>query len=124
MMINKTRLRSLIKVSFSLICGGIFYTFWLAIFLLTRGLHTPFIETILWFLSPIITALGFANGILIYGKLTHDERSEFRQALIWALTGCAIGALFVYWFGPMLIVFSMLITGTASIALREVIINN
>jgi hypothetical protein len=124
MMINKTRLRSLIKVSFSLICGGIFYTFWLAIFLLTRGLHTPFIETILWFLSPIITALGFAIGVLIYGKLTHAEKSDFRPAFLWALIGCVLGAVIVYWFGPMLIVFSMLITGTASIALREVIINN
>jgi hypothetical protein len=38
------------------------------------------------------------------------------------MIGCAIGAAVVYWFGPMLIVFGMFAAGTASVALREVML--
>ena len=37
------------------------------------------------------------------------------------MIGCALGAVAVIWFGPMLIVFGMFVAGTASIALREMV---
>jgi hypothetical protein len=114
-------LRLLIKVGFSLLCGGILFTVWLALFLLTNNLVSPILVTVLWFIAPVITASGFAMGIIIYERLTKTRRTKFVQAFIWALVGCILGALVVYWFGPMLIVFGMLIMGTAAIAVREVV---
>jgi hypothetical protein len=34
------------------------------------------------------------------------------------LIACAVGAVAVYWYGPMLIVFSMLVMGTISVFLQ------
>ena len=115
-------LRLLIKVGFSLLCGGILFTVWLALFLLTNNFVRPFLETVLWFIAPIFTASGFALGIIFYERLTKTRRTKFVQAFIWALVGCIIGALVVYWFGPMLIVFSMLMMGSLAMAVREVFV--
>lgn len=112
-------LRLLIKVGFSLLCGGILFTVWLALFLLTNSFVRPFLETVLWFIAPIFTASGFALGIIIYERLTNTRRTKFVQVFIWALVGCVIGALVVYWFGPMLIVFGMLMMGSLAMAVRE-----
>jgi hypothetical protein len=42
--------------------------------------------------------------------------------LIWPLIGCSLGAAAVFWFGPMLIVFGMFVAGTASVVVREVLL--
>jgi hypothetical protein len=39
----------------------------------------------------------------------------------WPLIGCALGALAVYWYGRMVIVFSMLLAGELSIIGREIL---
>jgi len=51
-------------------------------------------------------------------RLTQD----FFRIFVWPLFGCALGAIAVYWYGPMLIVFSMLAAEAASIVLREVVL--
>ena len=109
---------SLFRIAFSLLCAGVFYFAWLAAFLLTARLDSSVVETTLWLLAPMTTAAGFATGIMILERLTKSSRTRFSRLLAWPLLGCAIGAGIVYEFGPMLIVFGMLVAGTASVALR------
>ncbi len=113
--------KALVRMAFSLLCAIIFYLAWMASFILTTRLDSPVAETILWLLAPVITATGFAAGIMLRERLAGQERSRFLRIFIWPLIGCVIGAGIVYWFGPMLIAFAMLFTGTASIVLREVV---
>jgi len=80
-------------------------------------------DVILWLVAPVVTATGFATGIAIVEHLTRMSKTKFLRIFIWPMIGCAIGAGAVYWHGPMLIVFTMLAAGTASIALREVILS-
>ncbi len=54
--------------------------------------------------------------------LVREGGMTFFQIYIWPLIGCSIGAGAVYWFGPMLIVFGMFVVGTASVALREMVL--
>ena len=112
---------ALIKVIASLLCAGIFYLIWMAVFLLFAKLENLIVETVLWLLAPVITALGFTVGIMIVERLTRSRRKDFISLYVWPLTGCAIGAIVVYWFGPMLIVFSMFGAGMMSVILREII---
>jgi hypothetical protein len=111
--------RAFARVISSLLFAGIFYSAWLAAFLLTVGLDNPVLEAIAWLSAPAATAAGFATGIAIFERLTGASRPRFLHILAWPLIGCAIGAGAVYWFGPMLIVFGMFAAGTASVALRE-----
>ncbi len=94
----------------------------MAAFLLTSDLDNKVIETVFWLMAPVVTAAGFAAGIVILERVTGKNETGFRRILVWSLIGCAIGAGIVYWFGPMLIVFGMFVTGTASVVLREVVI--
>ena len=109
----------IVKVSASILCAGVFYSIWLAVFLLAIRVNHAAIETILWLLAPIATAAGFAIGIVIPERLTATGTSPFLRVFAWPLTGCVVGAAVIYWFGPMLIVFSMFVAGTVSVVLRE-----
>jgi len=113
--------RTFVGLILSLLCAGLFYFVWIATFLLTRSLHSPIVEAALWLSAPVVTATGFATGIALSERLAKTAETRFSHILIWPLTGCAIGAGVVYWFGPMLIVFGMFVAGTASVVLREVL---
>ena len=113
--------RATIRIAFSLVCAIVFYLVWMAVFILTTRLDSPVVESMLWLLAPVITAAGFATGIAIRERLAGQKRPRFLRIFLWPLIGCAIGAILVYSFGPMLIVFAMFFTGTASIALREAV---
>jgi hypothetical protein len=113
--------RAIIRIAFSLVCAIIFYITWMAAFILVTRLDSPMLETMLWLLAPVITAAGFAAGITVRERLAGQKRPRFLRIFLWPLIGCAIGAGLVYSFGPMLIVFAMFFTGTASMALREMV---
>jgi len=104
----------------SLLGGGIFYTLWLIAFLTLTKFNVGIFESLLWIFSPIITALGFTTGVLLANRILNKKNSSFLSVYFWPLTGCIFGAILVYWFGPMLIVFSMLVVGTFSVFLREI----
>jgi hypothetical protein len=70
----------------------------------------------------VVTAIGFAGGVALVGQATGHGGAGFGRVFLWSLVGCAIGAGAVYWIGPMLIVFGMFAAGTASIALREIVL--
>ena len=110
----------LVSVVISLVCGGAFYFGWMAVFLLALKLDRPVLNALLWPLAPVITAAGFAVGVVIAQRLTGAERSGFVRVYRWPLVGCIVAAAAVYPVGPMLIVFAMLAAGTVSVALREI----
>ena len=112
--------KRLSRILVSTIFGGFFYSIWLAVYLLLSP-EDGLLETILWLAAPVITAIGFALGIIVFDRFKKMPGIPFLKLLSWPLLGCFIGAAAVYWFGPMLIVFSMLVLGTLSMAAREVL---
>ncbi|NIS83175.1 MAG: hypothetical protein GTO14_23905 [Anaerolineales bacterium] len=110
---------SILRVVVSSVLGSVFYLIWMALFLLAAP-EGGFLEGFLWLIAPVVTGLGFAIGVRLFDTWTGTEKGSFQRLLLWPLAGCILGALIVYWFGPMLIVFSMLSFGTISISLREI----
>jgi hypothetical protein len=107
------------RVLSSVLGGAVTYGVWLVVALATRrGPPAPFPFALLMVAAPA-TALGFALGSLIGERLTRRPRSGFLPALLWPLVGCSLGAVLVYPFGPMLVVFGFLAVGTAVVAARE-----
>ncbi|MDO8886642.1 hypothetical protein [Candidatus Oleimmundimicrobium sp.] len=118
----KTPFKIFLKVFMSLFFGGIFYADWLVAFLLFLKADSSFLEIIGWLLAPVVTALGFTVGIKLFDFLAKEKKEKFFHIYKWPLVGCVVGAGIVYWFGPMLIVFSMLVFGAISIFIREVLL--
>lgn len=112
--------RASVRTFLSAFSAGIFYSVWMAAFLLVEKLDILVVEYILWALAPAVTAAGFATGILVMDRMAGTRSTKFLHIFIWPLVGCAIGAIVVYWFGPMLIVFGMFVCGSLGIALREI----
>ena len=112
-----------IRVILSVLFAGIFYTGWLAVAIpaFKSGPGNIILKAIIWLAAPVVTAAGFATGVMIFELLPGARKSKFFDILKWTLIGCAVGAGAVWWFGPMLIVFGMFAVGTAGIALREVV---
>ncbi len=94
----------------------------MAAFLLAEKLDITLIDYLLWPLAPVFTAAGFAAGILVLERITGRGNTKFLPIFIWPLVGCAIGAIAVYWFGPMLIVFGMFVCGSLAMTIREVVL--
>jgi len=112
---------TLLRLASSLLGAGVSYLAWMAVFLAATGFGSVIAETVLWLLSPVMTAAGFAVGIRLAERLSKKGGSSFIRIYVWPLVGCAIGAGVVYPFGPMLIVFGMFAAGTASVAIREIV---
>jgi hypothetical protein len=112
--------RVILKALISLLSGGVFYASWLAVYLLAVRLDIAALERGLFILAPVVTAAGFASGTMLVERLRGEEKTGFVLSWVWALLGCAVGALAVYWYGPMLIVFTMLAGGTLAVAYRDI----
>jgi hypothetical protein len=112
---------ALFRVAVSLIFAAIFYIGWLAVFLGLFRDSSVSAKVVLWLIAPVVTAAGFAVGLLLVERLTSTRRRAFFSTFAWPLVGCALGAVSVVWFGPMLIVFGMFLVGTGSLALREIV---
>lgn len=113
-------LKSVLIVALSAMGGIIGYLLWMAIAIPATRPGNELLATALWIFSPFLTALGFTIGAKVAERKFHEGGDKFIQIYIWPLAGCVIGAVSTYVFGPMLIVFGMLVLGTASIALREI----
>ncbi|MFA5843339.1 MAG: hypothetical protein WC971_00755 [Coriobacteriia bacterium] len=111
---------SIVRVTASVLSGGIVYGVWLAGVLATMRRPTAPLPFALVLTAPIVTAAGFALGALLGDLLTNRSRRRFRPDYLWQLAACAAGALVVYPFGPMLIVFGMFAAGTAVAVVTEV----
>jgi len=111
---------ALIRVAISVVFAGLFYTGWLAVFLVAFKDSGVPVKAVLWVIAPVITAAGFAVGMMVARRLTNARQEGFIRMFIWPLAGCVLGAVSVVWIGPMLIVFGMFLVGTGSVALREI----
>jgi len=118
--IHRSIWESILRILASVFVGGLFYFLWLVCFLLL-AFQGNVLKGILWVVSPIVTGFGFALGILIFNRVLHIAGDKFLQVIIWPVIGCIVGALIIFWFGPMLIVFSMLLFGTLSISIKELV---
>ena len=112
--------RVLVTTVSSIVCAGVFYSLYLAVFLTTFRSCGPVLRGLLWMSAPVVTATGFALGIWFWER-SDGPGHNFLRVLAWPLIACTLGAAAVYWYGPMLIVFGMFAAGTASVVLREVV---
>lgn len=112
--------RTSVRIFISALSAGFFYSAWMALFLFIKKFDVSIVEYLFWALAPVFTAAGFAAGILVLDRMAGTRTTKFLVIFIWPLVGCAFGAIAVYWFGPMLIVFGMLIGGSLGITLREI----
>jgi len=112
--------RTLVKVTLSVLFAGIAYSIWMVIVLLSKDFAGSVLRALFWVAAPVVTAMGFAAGIMMHARMAGVANTRFWKTFLWPLVGCSIGAVAVYWYGPMLIVFGMLAVGTASVVLREV----
>ncbi|MHC4178537.1 MAG: hypothetical protein ACYSWU_13585 [Planctomycetota bacterium] len=109
------------RVTVSVLGAGVFFFLWLAVFLQTKGMDGPVVKAVRWCSAPVVTATGFAAGAAVLEHLTRTGRAKSLGVFIWPLAGCVLGAApFYQW--PMLIVFGMFGAGTASMALRELLL--
>ena len=112
--------RLLMKAAVSLLLGAVFYAAWRAAFLWLSRLENSQLERALFILAPVVTAAGFATGVALVERLGGLSPTGFFLSWVWALSGCALGALAVYFWGPMLIVFTMLAGGTLAVVYRDI----
>ncbi|MHC4703037.1 MAG: hypothetical protein ACYTFQ_20925 [Planctomycetota bacterium] len=112
-----------IRIVLSLVCAGITYFVWMGLFILLADSVGSLVKGILWLAAPVATAMGFAMGIFIHEHAAGTKKAAFASVFVWPLLGCSIGALVIYWRGPMLIVFAMFAFGTVSVILRELILH-
>ncbi len=121
-MINRQFLyRLLVKTLVSVLWAGLTYFVWMGVFLFVSPFDNAILEAIMWVSAPIATAAGFTLGILLMERRAGERSASFARIFMWPLFGCIAGAVSVYWFGPMLIVFGMFVLGTVGVVLREVI---
>lgn len=113
--------RAALRIGLALVCAAVFYAGWLATVLAIGDAGGAVARIVLWVLAPVVTAVGFAVGFVAADRLMRIGGTGFSRVVLWPLTGCAIGAGAVYWFGPMLIVFGMFVGGTAALVAREVL---
>jgi hypothetical protein len=73
-----------------------------------------------WMSAPVVTALGYAVGLFVGGRLLKRRKTAFLRVFVWPLVGCTIGALGLSWVGPMWIGIGTFVGGAASAMCREV----
>jgi hypothetical protein len=110
---------SILRLFLSVLGAGAFYTLWMVAGIPGARTGPGPAALAIFALAPIATATGYALGMQLGEGITGRTRG-FRDAWVWALVGCLVGAFASYPFGPMLIVFGMFATGTAAMIVREV----
>lgn len=112
----------LFRVLGSLTGGIIMFTVWL-VAVLARMPRPPVPPSFAVTLTaPIVTAVGFALGMLVAERLTQRRQGGVRGAFLWPLAGCTVGTLVMFPFGGMLVGFGLFSLGTAALLIREVLL--
>ena len=111
----------LVRLIISVIFAGVFYTGWMAVAIPTLRSGPMLAKAVCWLIAPVVTGGGFAAGLAVFELLPATRKSKFRDILLWPICGCAVGAVAVFPFGPMLIVFAMFGLGAASVLAKEVV---
>jgi hypothetical protein len=66
----------LIRIVLSLACAGITYFVWMGLFILMADSVGSLVRGMLWFAAPVVTAMGFATGILLHEHATGRGNSR------------------------------------------------
>ena len=119
---SRSILKSLATLAASILFAGVFFFGWLAVFIPAFKMNITSLKVVGWLSAPLVTALGFGTGLWIVERRLAGRQSSFLRVLIWPFVGCSVGAAAVFCFGPMLIVFGMFVAGTASVLLREALL--
>ena len=77
--------RAAIKIAASVLCAGLFYGIWLAVFLLAAEASNDVIQAFWWVGAPVVTAAGFALGVVIVERLVGASKAGFLKVLVWPL---------------------------------------
>ena len=112
---------SFLRVIVSVPFAGIFYVGWMAAAIPILKSGPSVAKVLCWITAPLITGAGFASGLALFELLPGTRRSRLRDNVLWPVTGCTIGAVVVFCFGPMLIVFTMFVFGAAGVMAKEII---
>ena len=107
------------RIGASLIGAGIAFCGWLALFLLFAKDGSTAASAVLWIAAPVATAFGFAAGYSVGDHVTRLPHGNFTRRILVLLVACSVGAVSVFWLGPMLIVFSMFAAGGLCIVIWE-----
>ncbi len=110
-----------VRLVVSVAFAGIFYVGWMAVAIPILKSGPLVAKALCWLLAPVVTAGGFALGITIFELVPGTRKSKVRDIVLWPLSGCAIGAVVVFFFGPMLIIFGMFALGATSILVKELV---
>jgi hypothetical protein len=116
----KPLLKPLALVAVSILVAGVFHIGWLAAFIPAAKSGIVALKILGWILAPIITALGYAAGLLMGERMLTARKTDFLRILVWPLVGCSLGAVALCSVGPMWIGIGTCVGGTASVVLREV----
>ena len=112
---------SVTRVVTSFLVAGLFNFIWLAAFLTFAGKppRGP-VSWFLWCIAPLITALGFSYGIMLFDYYVSKTRNSLLSVLPLLLVGCVIGAVAIIPIGQMFIGIGMFAFGGIAVLLREV----
>ena len=121
-MFPKRLLGASLRLSASVLGAGVFYAGWLAIFIPAFQTGIVALKGVGWLSAPLVTAAGFATGVMLAERLSRRTVPTFRSVFLWPVCGCVFGVATVFWVGPMLTLFGMFLAGAASIALRETVL--
>ena len=111
----------LVRIVVPVLVAGVFWIGFLAIFIPAVKTGNSLLIAVGWLSAPVVTGAGFAVGCMIGERLTNVRRSRFSRVFAWCFAASALGAGAVFWFGPMLIVFGMFLTGTAVVIAGETV---
>ena len=116
----KSLLKPLALASVSILVAGVFHVGWLAAFIPAAKSGVMVLKIVGWMAAPVVTALGYAVGLLIGERLMAQRKTVFLRIFVWPLVGCSLGAIGLCWIGPMWIGIGTFVGGAASVVLREV----
>jgi hypothetical protein len=116
---------SAIVVSFarlitSFIGAFLFNIPWLVLFISFGKSPGEIIRVVLWCMAPLIVAIGYSCGIVIYNRIVSIKSDSLLLILPWPLFGCILGEIITVSSGPMVTGLSIFIFGGIAVLLREV----
>jgi hypothetical protein len=94
--------RCAIRFTFAVVLGGLVHVVWVTLVILGGSLGASgTARGALWLAGPIMTAAGFATGLMLRVRGAATVKSRFFRVFVVMLIGCAVGAIVGRPIGPM-----------------------
>lgn len=111
----------MMRVALSLLCAGVLYAMWLAVFVPAMLAEIRLVAAVGWVTAPVTVALGLAVGAVVFDRTTGFGDSRLRSVFRSALVACVGGAILAWPFGLALTVAGMFGAGTIMLLAREIV---